>query len=108
RGATFVIDLPVAEGTDLPPAVLSVRSRSPFPPRPAGGSGKSVLVIDDEQWILDLASELLSAEGHQVELALGGQEALERLRVRAFDVIVSDWKMPGLNGVRLYEHLVAT
>lgn len=47
-------------------------------------------------------------EGHTVETALGGQKALEILSQHRFDVIVSDWKMPGLNGVRLFEHLAAT
>ena len=71
-------------------------------------SGRSVLVIDDEQWILDLARELATAEGFDVEVALGGEEAIELLARRSFDAIVSDWKMPGLNGLRLYEHLRAT
>jgi CheY-like chemotaxis protein len=74
--------------------------------RPA--SGKTILVIDDEAWILDLAAELLRAEGHAVETAAGGQQAMDLLGRRTYDVIVSDWKMPGLNGVRLYEHLRAT
>jgi CheY-like chemotaxis protein len=65
-------------------------------------------VIDDEQWILDLAGELLRSEGHAVETAASGQAALELINRQKFDVVVSDWKMPGLNGIRLYEHLLAT
>ena len=65
-------------------------------------------MIDDEHWILDLASELVRAEGHAVETALGGTQAIEKLQHRKFDLIVADWKMPGLNGIGLYEHLRAT
>ena len=65
-------------------------------------------MIDDEVWSLELAAELLRAEGHTVETAQGGQQALEQLGRRSYDVIVSDWKMPGLNGIRLYEHLRTT
>ena len=38
----------------------------------------------------------------------GGEQALEQIRRRRFDVILADWKMPGLNGARLYDHLRAT
>jgi two-component system NtrC family sensor kinase len=107
QGATFAIELPVA--TD--PAALAPERRSgsavPFPITPRPPSGKTVLVIDDEAWILELARELLRGEGHEVETALGGQEALEMMARRKFDAILSDWKMPGLNGVRLFEHLCA-
>jgi DNA-binding NtrC family response regulator len=65
-------------------------------------------VIDDEAWILELAAELLRAEGHAVETAAGGQQAMALLAKRKFDAIVSDWKMPGLNGIRLYEYLQET
>ena len=106
HGAAFIIELPVAATTAASPLRRSV---TPFPFTPGGGpSGKSVLVIDDEEWILDLAGELLRSEGHTVAVAANGQRALELLARQKFDVIVSDWKMPGLNGIRLYEHLAAT
>ena len=106
HGATFIIELPVAQDTN--PALLR-RSGTPFPfPKTGEPTGKTVLVIDDEQWILDLASELLRTEGHAVETASSGQQAIEMMSRQKFDVLVSDWKMPGLNGIRLYEHLIAT
>ena len=105
HGATFLIELPVATG----PGPALRRSGTPFPFAQAGApSGKTVLVIDDEQWILDLAGELLRTEGHAVATAASGQQALELMTKQRFDVLVSDWKMPGLNGIRLYEHLLAT
>jgi two-component system, NtrC family, sensor kinase len=108
QGATFAIELPVAPAGAASPALRRGNSVAPFVPAPPGTSGKSVLVIDDEAWILELAAELLRSEGHTVELALGGQQGMEMLSRQRFDVIVSDWKMPGLNGIRLYEHLQAT
>jgi len=105
HGATFLIELPVASNTT--PSLR--RSGTPFPfAAPGAPTGKTILVIDDEQWILDLASELLRTEGHAVETASSGQQALELMARRQFDVLVSDWKMPGLNGIRLHEHLLAT
>ncbi len=108
QGATFAIELPISAQQIAPPALFTA-STSPFPyGTTVKASGKAVLVIDDEQWILELARELAIAEGHAVETAQGGQQALDLLARRKFDAIVSDWKMPGLNGVRLYEHLRAT
>lgn len=64
-GAVFAIELPVARDVPLTmaPAVRSNRSVSPFGYEKVPASGRSVLVIDDEEWILDLASELLRAGG---------------------------------------------
>ncbi len=109
QGATFAIELPVAQSAAAQaPVLFRAGSAAPFAGQGAAPSGKAILVIDDEVWILELAAELLRAEGHIVETAQGGQQALERLSRRRYDVIVSDWKMPGLNGMRLYEHLRAT
>jgi signal transduction histidine kinase/ActR/RegA family two-component response regulator len=107
QGATFAIDLPVGATTEPAPA-LRAGSTAPFPAGPVAPSGKRILVIDDEEWILELARELLRAEGHEVETVKGGQQALELVAQRKFDVIVSDWKMPGFNGIRLYEQLRAS
>ena len=107
HGATFAIDLPAAT---QPASVFSDLGAPALPhsaPSPAA-KGRTVLVIDDEVWILDLAAELLRLEGYAVETAVGGEQALAQLGRRRFDVIISDWKMPGLNGVRLFEHLHAT
>ncbi|MSU48644.1 MAG: response regulator [Opitutus sp.] len=111
QGATFAIELPVVPAVPAAAAIFRGRgSAVPFPTMAAARppTGRTVLVIDDEIWILELATELLRADGHTVETARGGQQALELLGRRNFDVIVSDWKMPGLNGIRLYEHLLAT
>lgn len=109
QGATFTIELPIAAKGVAPGPGRSSVSRSPFASdASAADVRRSVLVIDDEPWILDLAGELLRSEGHAVETATGGEQALDALQRRRFDVVVSDWKMPGLNGVRLYEHLRAT
>ena len=106
QGATFAIDLPVAPA--VAGGVVGGEAVAASAPGEAGPLRRAILVIDDEPWILDLARELLRADGYEVVTALGGQAALERLGQQAFDVIVSDWKMPGLDGVRFFEHLLAT
>jgi two-component system NtrC family sensor kinase len=105
RGTTFTISLPIATSAVMPLFALGP-SASPFP-KAAVAPSRRVLVVDDEEWILELAAELLRRDGYAVETAASGERALALLEHGRFDVIVSDWKMPGLNGVRFYEHLRA-
>jgi len=67
--------------------------------------GKRVLIVDDEPLVAGLLVELLEGDGHHVEVAGNGRAALERLTARGFDVIISDFKMPVLDGAGLYEGL---
>lgn len=107
RGATFRIELPVADPSSVPPVLFHPPAK-PAEPTAGARTPRAALVIDDEEWIRDLAVEALRLDGFTVETASGGETALAVLAQRRFDVIVSDWKMPGINGVRFYEHLRAT
>jgi signal transduction histidine kinase/CheY-like chemotaxis protein len=107
HGATFVIELPIADSAPaadnrVSGTVIATNVRSGM------GAGRSVLVVDDETWILELTQELLRREGFAVETVTGGEKALARIAERKFDVIVCDWKMPGLNGMHVYEQLMTT
>ena len=61
--------------------------------------------MDDEPEILATLAEILTYAGHRVETAADGAAALERLDRRSFDVIVSDVRMPGLDGPGLYAEI---
>jgi CheY-like chemotaxis protein len=65
----------------------------------------SVLVVDDEADLSALIEDILEASGYQVETALDGAAALERLERDHFDLILSDVHMPGLDGMALYREL---
>ena len=57
-----------------------------------------LLVVDDEPEIRELLTEYLTARGHTVEVALDGRGALERLRTHPFDVVLTDVRMPVMEG----------
>ncbi|UCC66986.1 MAG: response regulator, partial [Deltaproteobacteria bacterium] len=57
---------------------------------------KRILVVDDEENVRLLYKEELEEEGYEVELAEGGQEALERLDKSRPDLVTLDLKMPGM------------
>jgi len=65
-----------------------------------------ILVVADEPLIAQqLVAETLVAEGYEVETASNGREALEKIPLRSFDLILCDLRMPGLDGVGLYRAL---
>ncbi|MGQ9457201.1 MAG: hybrid sensor histidine kinase/response regulator, partial [Anaerolineae bacterium] len=102
KGCTFSVELPVVPrepGQEEAPEAIG---RKPFP-----GPAR-ILVVEDEPTVAELYARVLADLGHQVEVATEGQQALQRLRTESFDLVVSDVKMPGMDGVEFYEALKAT
>ena len=67
---------------------------------------KRVLVVDDQTPVRELVAAVLAADGHAVETARDGADALRLLDAATpYDLIVSDLKMPGLDGPSLYLEL---
>jgi len=60
-----------------------------------------ILAVDDEAGIRKVVRDTLERAGHDVETAADGEEALARFEQGAFDLVVSDWKMPGIDGFEL-------
>lgn len=71
------------------------------------GSGERVLVVDDEETLREMAKEMLSRIGYEVETAADGIEALEKYRKRVFDLVLLDAIMPRMNGAETFEGLKA-
>ena len=69
----------------------------------AGSSQAAILVVDDEQTNRSALGTLLRQGGFAVELAATGDEALERLAHWAPDILITDLRMPGMDGVELLE-----
>jgi CheY-like chemotaxis protein len=67
-----------------------------------GGGRPSVLVVDDESIIAQLVADLLDGEGYEVETAADGRAALDRLAQRSYDAVLSDLRMPELDGLGLF------
>jgi CheY-like chemotaxis protein len=74
------------------------------PPRTAQ-PGARALLVEDERVVGDLLAEFLALEGYEVDRAMNGREALELVRRRAYALIVSDVRMPDVDGPALYYEL---
>ncbi|MBI5232782.1 MAG: response regulator [Deltaproteobacteria bacterium] len=101
-GTVFTISLPVAandRGAAAP-------QKKPEPVlMETVCSDKTILIVDDESSIREALSQSLEYEGFKVETATDGFCALELLANKRFDVVITDIKMPNMNGMELYSKI---
>jgi CheY-like chemotaxis protein len=65
----------------------------------------NVLLVDDNRDGLLVRRALLEEQGFQVEMAHNGEEGLKLFELSSFDVVVTDYRMPRMNGTELIGHL---
>ena len=65
----------------------------------------TILLIDDEQSWLESAGNLLKNESYNIIIANGGEDALTKLKQKKPDLILSDVRMPVMNGFELFEKI---
>ena len=98
QGTTFWIVLPMTAVPETSPAGSDLDG-------PLSTRGRAILLVDDEPSIIKALTRLLHRDGHAVDTASNGREALNRLQKRTYDVILSDLRMPELDGPGLYRAL---
>jgi len=112
HGGTLRVDSKLGEGTvmiiDLPVVAPPVGDAKEPEAALALPPGIRVLVVDDEPHVAGVLTDLLKAQGAQVEAVSSGRAALEKLEQAEYDIILSDVRMPGLDGPGLYKSLSAT
>ncbi len=93
-GTTFKVYLPLSDHT--PTKLDLVEDESP-----ALSTGRSILVVDDDDHVRRTVERILTRAGHAVTTADGPASALDTLRERSFDLLLTDIVMPGGDGVAL-------
>ena len=81
-----------------------VSTKSTPAARPADGSGAKVLVVDDEAAMRLGLREVLTRAGYAVELAEDGDQAVARIDRGGLDVVITDLRMPGRDGLEVLRH----
>ncbi len=61
----------------------------------------NILVVDDDRLVNDFLTEALSRTGHNIDTCLSGEEALEEIADKKYDLLISDIKMKGIDGITL-------
>lgn len=64
-----------------------------------------ILVVDDEEGARDLFNTILTDEGYDVSLANGGEEALSLFKNNPFNLVITDIKMPVMDGLQLLQEI---
>ncbi len=100
EGSTFHLVMPVASGD----ASLLTSDDGDGQDIPATQSYR-ILVVDDEDGVAEVIQRLLTDLGHRITVVASGEAALSAVAEQPFDLILSDVKMPGMNGFQLYRAL---
>jgi DNA-binding NtrC family response regulator len=69
--------------------------------RGADESPARVLIVDDNLGLAENIAEILEGEGHATDIASSAEEALPKVLTRTFGVVVTDFRLPGMNGIDL-------
>jgi DNA-binding NtrC family response regulator len=73
----------------------------PAPPSAQSGDAQRILIIDDEAAIRESLETLLALEGYTVETALNGEEGIERIEDKFYDLVLLDLALPGKSGLEI-------
>jgi len=101
-GAGFVLEFPAANTAAVNgrPAALPAK---PAEPEPEPAHVGTILVLDDEKSIAEMLAEMLGLLGYTPTVCNAPAHALELIEDQDFDLVISDFRMPGINGRQFYE-----
>ncbi len=98
KGASFFVEFPLT-------TTVSQKVARPTKSEDSTGKGARVLVAEDESALSTAVSEALMDAGFQVDCARDGQEALDRIKAKTYDLLICDLKMPRMDGPTLHRLL---
>lgn len=68
---------------------------------------KRILVVEDDLFLRELYTDILTAEGYKVESAADGEEALQKIKVGGYDLVLLDIIMPKMDGLEVMRQMLA-
>ena len=93
EGATFYVELPIELPEELPEG------------KAGKDKGSIILMVDDEEAFTQIWRRVLSKEGHVVDVASSGEEALQAINRNRYECILLGMRMPGMGGKELYQRI---
>lgn len=97
RGSTFWIEIALPQTEDSMVDLQPAPARSPMAGR--------ILVADDHEMNREITNAMLTMAGHEVDVVVDGAQALAALREQAYDLVLMDIEMRGMNGVEAAGHI---
>ena len=93
HGSTFTVTVPLGLAGDVPAE----------PPEKRAGKGRRVLVVEDNDTAQQVVTHILSRNHYEVRCASSGPEAIRMASASAFDLVLMDLQMPGMDGFQATE-----
>src|SRR5580704_8128254 len=90
--------------TSLHPVCLRLHPRNSLRSRGKGGCVANILVCDDERSICEMLDIALRRDGHRIETVNSGQAAKNKIDGALYDLIITDIKMPNIDGIEVLRH----
>jgi PAS domain S-box-containing protein len=110
HGGTLTVDCPSEGGAAftvaLPVGCVDTTGGGAAPSASTSAQWRKILIVDDEEEIRQTLAEILAGAHHRVTTVSSGREALEHMATEHYDVILTDMRMPDLDGRALYEEIV--
>ncbi len=106
RGARFIMEMPIREGAPEVAAPAAKVEKDNGKQSITNPENVRILILDDERAIAELLGEMLGLLGYQSELCHNGHQALEVLGEENFDVVLSDFRMPMMDGQEFYKRAI--
>ncbi len=73
-----------------------------------GAATVRILVVDDEEIVRDMLSDALSHDGYNVQVAKDGEDAIKQIENAPFEIVITDLKMPGIDGLEVLKYAKKT
>ena len=104
-GAGFLLELPIVAGPGSGSERTAPRADDFWARGTEDLPGAKILILDDEAAIAELLGEMLTLLGYTATLSNFPKQALELIKTNSFDLILSDFRMPNMNGQQFYEEV---
>ncbi|MDR5591595.1 ATP-binding protein [Christiangramia sp. SM2212] len=105
KGSEFIINIPVVKISENREEAEREEKEEDIDDEILNTSGLRALIVDDEPGQLSLTVEVARSMGFEIETAENGKEALEKLKISNFDIILTDIQMPILDGFQLIKNV---
>ena len=109
HGGTLTVDCPAEGGAvftiALPVGAVDAAAAPDVAAMGMDGGERRILIVDDEAEIRDSLAEILTAARHRVDTVGSGRDALERMAAQRYDAILTDLRMPDIDGRALYQEI---